>query len=132
MLVAREGIPSWSYNQVEDETADRVHALEVPTVAAAAMDCTGADWFPAVVYSSMNTDCAVPDDAMLAEPSPTRTTARLVATKVMPIAGRRVLDMVAAAELVGVAEPVPVGVALADTDGVTARAATSAGDSAWS
>ena len=76
-LVDREGTPSWSYSQVEEETADRVQALTVPlalTDPTTGIDCTR---FPAVEYSSTYTACATPD-TIAAAPSPTRTTAKLV------------------------------------------------------
>ena len=87
--MARDGIPSWSYSHVDVPMTliawDRVHTLTPPVMA---MDCTGADWDAAVVYSSTYTAVAVP--AVMAVPAPTRTTARFVAVKAAPRAdGRR-------------------------------------------
>ena len=84
------GMPSWSYNQVDVPITlvawERPHTLAVPTVATTGMVCT---FVPPVVYSSTNTDLAVPA-TIAAAPSPTRTTARLVLVKAAPRAvGRR-------------------------------------------
>ena len=69
--VDSDGRPSWSYNQVEEDTADRVHAL-VPVIGRVR---TGTDCPETVVYSSTNTGAATPEAN--AVPAPTRTTARL-------------------------------------------------------
>ena len=51
-VVASDGMPSWSYNQVEDEIADRVHGF----TSGMARVCTGGPCPPSVVYSSIHTD----------------------------------------------------------------------------
>lgn len=77
-MVASNGVPSWSYDQVEEETADRVHAL----VPVTAMDCTGeACATVSERYSSTYTACPTPC-AMAVVPAPTRTTATLPYVKV--------------------------------------------------
>ena len=65
-------MPSWSYAQVLDESADNVQTLEPDTIC----DCIGAVCPAAIEYSSTYTDCAMPE-TMGAAPDPTRTTARL-------------------------------------------------------
>ena len=51
-FVERDGMPSWSYNQVDVEYADSEHALEPDTIC----DCIGADCPAVIEYSSTYTD----------------------------------------------------------------------------
>ena len=115
-VVDSDGMPSWSYNQVEDDTADSVHAL-VPDTE---MLRTGADCPVAVENSSTNTGAATPD--AIVDPPPTRTTARLNASNGVTVevgveVGTEVTDAVVEPD--GVAEEVAVVVAVgaADSEG---------------
>ena len=94
-VAASDGMPSWSYAQVLDESADSVHLF----VPATMMDCVGALCPSAIEYESTNTDCAVPA-TMGAAPDPTRTTASPAASNGCNV---------------------PVGVAVADTELVSVR-----------
>ena len=92
-----------------------------------ASDFTGADWPTAVVYSSTNSACAIPD-VMADAPVPTRSTARFsgfiggaaegvavgVAVDVAERVGEPVAVDVNAGEVVGVRELVGVTVAVPD------------------
>ena len=77
MVVARDGIPSWSYSHVEDDLAERKHALDPRglTGPVTVMDWTGVLWPAAVVNTSTYTVWAIP--WVMTAPDPTRTTAML-------------------------------------------------------
>ena len=93
-FVDSDGIPSSLYAQVEELTADKVHALAPYTI----IDCTGAP--PVLVYSSMNVAWPSPDE-MGAAPEPTRNTAKLFEPNVTPAGGGGVTVADAETELVG-------------------------------
>ena len=76
--VERDGRPSWSYNQADVVPVDSVHGF---VLTASDKERTGAAWkLDDDAYSSTNTLVAIP--VVMADPEPTRTTAKLNALNV--------------------------------------------------